>query len=208
MSTSASAKNTLTSLLLTKQTLQMADTKENACYTVLMRNHLEFMTKTIYILGNRNLFKPSQIEVRYFVRYTNVRFSLSIEPQIPVFDKTVNRYAALQHSKQNVFTPLSKIQVEKRLVIAWLFHPSYHYWNHLLVQVSLLRLGKQSMAMWAFVPLLECKHEEEWAEGTGSRKQLKLEDCNNNIIFECLLICCLHWVFMPQRDWQRINPSV
>ena len=47
-SASASAKNTLTSLLLTKQTLQMADMKENACYAVLMQNHLEFMTKTIY----------------------------------------------------------------------------------------------------------------------------------------------------------------
>ena len=29
-------------------------------------------------------FKPSQIEVRY----TNIRFGLSIKPQIPVFDKS------------------------------------------------------------------------------------------------------------------------
>ena len=47
-SASASVKNTLTSLFLTKQTLQMARTKEIACYAVLMQNRSEFMTKTIY----------------------------------------------------------------------------------------------------------------------------------------------------------------
>ena len=54
-----------------------------------------------YILGNRNLFKSSQIEVRYFVRYTNVRFGLSIEPQIPVFDK--NREPVRSPSHKSYF---------------------------------------------------------------------------------------------------------
>ena len=85
-STSASTKNTLTSLLLTKQTLQMAEWKKMHA-TLFWWEITRNLWRKQHILGNRNLFKPSQIEVRYFVRYTNVLFGLSIEPQIPVFNK-------------------------------------------------------------------------------------------------------------------------
>ena len=52
-----------------------------------------------HILCNRNPFKPSQIEVWYFVWYTNFRFGVSIEPQIPVFDK--NREQVRSPSKRS-----------------------------------------------------------------------------------------------------------
>ena len=82
---------TLTSLLLTKQTLQMANKKENVCHAVLMWNSW----RKQYILGKRNLFKPSQIEFRYFVRYTNIRSVYLLNLKYLFSIKTVNRYAAL-----------------------------------------------------------------------------------------------------------------
>ena len=60
-------------------------------WLALNKNYEAIITRNLWwkqhILCNRNPFKPSQIEVRYFVWYTYVRFGVSIEPQIPVFDK-------------------------------------------------------------------------------------------------------------------------
>ena len=62
----------------------------NTCkWLVITRNYEAIITQNLWwkqhILWNRNPFKPSQIEVRYFVWCTNVRLGVSIEPQIQVF---------------------------------------------------------------------------------------------------------------------------
>ena len=56
-------------------------------FVVFKSEILRGLRRKIRILFDTNLFNSSQTVGRYFVRYANVRFGISIERQQPVFNK-------------------------------------------------------------------------------------------------------------------------